>query len=357
MTRQRGMTITELMVATLVAMLLLGGMMQIFLSSKQTYTVQEGLSRLQENGRFAMDILQRETRMAANLGCVARAQVFNNLNNASALAYDFESGLRGFEANGTGTGASYTITATNPTPATGGTNWTPNLPAPLASNTVIPGTDVLVVRYVGTDTMPLMATNDGLELIVHDEHDFEQGELLAVTDCTKASIFQATTIGADFLVHAQGGGFNPGNALSPWGGNQTYTIGSEIGRVHFYAFYIGQGADGSPSLFQQRLNRAGNAVTPFAEELIDGVESMQILYGVDTNGDQQLDQYVTANAVSDWDSVLSVRIALLLRTPENIQPELNENNYTVNGTLIRPVADQRQRRVFSTTITLRNRTP
>ena len=52
---QRGLTLVELMVAMLLGVFLIGGVMQIFISSKQTYRMQENLSRLQENGRFALD--------------------------------------------------------------------------------------------------------------------------------------------------------------------------------------------------------------------------------------------------------------------------------------------------------------
>ena len=40
-----------------------------------------------------------------------------------------------------------------------------------------------------------------------------------------------------------------------------------------------------------------NVNTASAEEIAEGVEDMQILYGVDTNGDGLANQYVTANKV------------------------------------------------------------
>ena len=62
--RQRGISLVEIMVALLLSLFLMGGVIQIYLSSKQTYRTQEGNSRLQENGRFAMEILSRQIRMA-----------------------------------------------------------------------------------------------------------------------------------------------------------------------------------------------------------------------------------------------------------------------------------------------------
>jgi len=63
------MTLIEIMIALLIGAFLLGGVLQIFVSSKQTNRMQENLSRLQENGRFAMNFLTRDIRMAGYWGC------------------------------------------------------------------------------------------------------------------------------------------------------------------------------------------------------------------------------------------------------------------------------------------------
>ena len=50
---------------------------------------------------------------------------------------------------------------------------------------------------------------------------------------------------------------------------------------------------------------------------MEGVESMEILYGVDTDGDDAANYYVTADAVADWAQVVSVRVSLLVATIDN----------------------------------------
>ena len=72
---QRGLTLVELMIAMLLGLFLLGGLLQIFISSKQTNRMQEGLSRLQENGRFAMDFMTRDIRLAGFMGCSNRSMI------------------------------------------------------------------------------------------------------------------------------------------------------------------------------------------------------------------------------------------------------------------------------------------
>lgn len=62
--RQRGFTLVEILVALAIGALLTVGFVQIFSGSKKTYLVQDNLSRLQENGRFAMDFLSQDIRMA-----------------------------------------------------------------------------------------------------------------------------------------------------------------------------------------------------------------------------------------------------------------------------------------------------
>jgi type IV pilus assembly protein PilW len=61
---QSGISLIEIMIALLIGAFLLGGVLQIFIGGKQTYRMQESLSRLQENGRFALDFIGRDVRMA-----------------------------------------------------------------------------------------------------------------------------------------------------------------------------------------------------------------------------------------------------------------------------------------------------
>ena len=67
---QTGMTLIEIMIALLIGLFLLGGIIQIFLDSQQTYQMQENLAREQETGRFAMDFLAHDSRMAGYRECL-----------------------------------------------------------------------------------------------------------------------------------------------------------------------------------------------------------------------------------------------------------------------------------------------
>ena len=62
--KQQGLSLVELMVALTLGMVLMAGFLQIFMSVRSTYAANEASSRLQENGRFALDFLAQHARMA-----------------------------------------------------------------------------------------------------------------------------------------------------------------------------------------------------------------------------------------------------------------------------------------------------
>jgi hypothetical protein len=91
------------------------------------------------------------------------------------------------------------------------------------------------------------------------------------------------------------------------------------------------------------------------------VENMQILYGVDTTGSQTPSEYDTAavvDAAGAWPSVVSVRIALLLRSDMGaVTLPAAASTYNLLSTTIAAPLDTRLRQFFVTTIGLRNTLP
>ena len=70
-TNAKGFTLVEILIAMMIGLFLLAGVLQIFINSKQSYRMQEALARLQESGRFALDFLDRDIRMAGYRGCAS----------------------------------------------------------------------------------------------------------------------------------------------------------------------------------------------------------------------------------------------------------------------------------------------
>ena len=99
-----------------------------------------------------------------------------------------------------------------------------------------------------------------------------------------------------------------------------------------------------------------DGVATGTQPVIDGVEAMHVLYGVDTDNNDSANQYVSAGNVGDMEDIVSLRLAMLLRTRDDSLIEVTDTNtYAVLDETVNPVDDRRVRRVFSTTINLRNR--
>lgn len=58
--KQKGFTIVELLIAGLLGIILIAGVIQLFVGSNANYTLQDELADIQEDGRFAMIFLENE---------------------------------------------------------------------------------------------------------------------------------------------------------------------------------------------------------------------------------------------------------------------------------------------------------
>ena len=76
---QRGYTLVELMIALALGLMLLGGLIQVFQGSKKSYRFSTELSRMQENGRYALDLIAHDIRMIGYQGCADPGEVVPNV--------------------------------------------------------------------------------------------------------------------------------------------------------------------------------------------------------------------------------------------------------------------------------------
>ena len=142
MTRMRsrqtmsGLSLIELMIALTIGLIIMLGVVQVFAASRTAYQLSEGLARVQENSRFAMDSLQRELRMAGHFGCVndqahdPQGTLATTFAAGGHPALDFARSIQGYEATNTKPGDAVTLAAT---PSTGGTKYSPALPSEFAA--------------------------------------------------------------------------------------------------------------------------------------------------------------------------------------------------------------------------------
>lgn len=100
--------------------------------------------------------------------------------------------------------------------------------------------------------------------------------------------------------------------------------------------------------------------TPAPEPLVNNVENMAVRYGVDTNLDESVDQYLWAeevNALGQWDNVRAIKVALLIASDDDVRPVDGTNllNFSLLGAPVQIADDGRARRVITRVVALNNR--
>lgn len=377
--RGRGLSLIELMVALAIASFLMLGLVQMFSATRTAYQLSEGLARAQESGRFAMDYLQRDLRMAGHFGCVndearflSEGEGLNSLflNAAQraagefAVAADplrFDISIQGYEFDDTGSASEPYALESDPEPATDASLWTPALPDAVLDTTVLPGSDVVVIRYFAPEGIPVTGfaqTEDETTISVDPTRINEltvgapDGGLFGISDCLRVSVFQASSVfdaGGSMQVTTDAG-LNKSNFT----GGETYVTGqATLHRAETVAYYVGEGTGGEPSLFRRRfVSRVGvsgidEAAWEDPEELVQGVELMQFRYGSDDQTDltQPPTGFISgsaeANGVADdiddadfnniWRRVGLVQIGLLVRSPQRAGVEQREAGESTSG--------------------------
>jgi type IV pilus assembly protein PilW len=125
-------------------------------------------------------------------------------------------------------------------------------------------------------------------------------------------------------------------------------------------FYIKTGT--GTSLRSLWCDTTGSTVAGADVELIPNVDAMQVLFGEDTDvtADQVPNRYIPidpAGTPPDMAKVVAVRIAFVFQSNDRVASDVDAKTYTVLNESYGPKSDRRMRRVFTTTIGLRNRLP
>lgn len=418
--QQYGFSMVELMVALVLGVILTGGVISVYISTKASYNTSSSLGQVEETGRYALSFMQPKVELAGSLGCA------RNYNSKSTIAnpyfpseinasyvgspgtytpvYDFGAPVYGYEATGTGINATIPsnggqTSTTPPSPDTNATDWSPALtlndPKTVLSNAlnvnavggVLKYNDVLMVHEALTTPVAVVGVgNDNTYIYVSPSSvtnvpytvataNFSQNQYAIATDCIgNGESFQVTSVNTSAGTLGYTGG-TPGNTWTP--ATSTLGISYSVQPAATYVFYVGEGQDTWPALFEATLDSTGTKLAP--QELVSGVENMQVLYGVDkynpggtttTPGDQIPDYFTTADQITtdgDWWRVVSVRVALVVQSDNyavdktsaattNLYMLGSGSGYTDNTKLTTP-SDQRLRRVFVQTFSIRSMLP
>ena len=330
--KQKGLSLIELMVAMALSLILMAGVFQIFVSNKKSFEITRDLSDVQENGRLGLTFVGESVRMADHWGGLEGSIVADgsvtvsdiSTNCDSTWILDTQTAIEGFEGGA-------------------------DAPVECIKNddeNYMPNTDVLVVRYADARSQVVeadLASVNGDDVFVR------------VATAEQARLFKGSAVAAaTSAIPADDGVFN-----FPYMAELYYVRNCSI---------LGAGSkcdasvDSTPTLVRMTLR--GN---DFEEQpLVEGVEQLKFEYGIDTDDDQVADTYVLAsdlgaankNASDDWDDVLSVRMSLIARaTQVDIQVDDTSDYNMVGNYTYQAAANVRQyrRKQYNREIHLRNR--
>ena len=323
---QFGMTLIELMVALAIGAFLMLGAMTVFIQSRTTFRITESLARLQENGRFAIQVLEPEIRMAHYWGLTTLT---------SSVA-----------------GRAGPTAANGPGPDNCGNNWTINLdeavdgsnnsygfaclgalarPVPVETNS-----DTLIVRRASeeAETPPLTGANTL--------------RIQSVRGAFPSQLFVGTTIPA---------GFN--------------LVTSETHRLLVNGFYVSRSSSLGATMPSLRVWTLLADGTMENQELIAGIEDLQVQFGVDTDAPStvdrgSIDRYVNVNdpmidptnaGFNPNAEILAVRVWVRVRAERPENGFQDTATYVYADQNVGPFNDAFRRVVVSKTVYLRNARP
>jgi len=320
--KQYGMTLIELMVALAIGSFLMLGAITVFMQSRTTFRITDSLARMQENARFAIDTLEPEIRMAHYWGLTTTT--VNIVNRAAPTA-----------ANGPGVD-------------TCGQNWTINLDQAVSGSNnsytfacagtapVETNADTLVVRRASEDpeTPPLTGATTL--------------RLQTMRGTGESQIFMGTTVPASF---------NPAT--------------SQTHRLLANGFYVSRTSSVGAAVPSLRVWTLLADNTMQNQELIAGIEDLQVQFGVDTDAPDtpdrgSIDRYVNindpmidpTNAGFDPNAeILGVRLWVRVRAERLENGFTDTANYVYADQNVGPFNDGFRRLIVSKTIYLRNARP
>ena len=296
-----------------------------------------------------MDLLAKDIRIAGYMPCRYQTNLSNILTDNGNIWRQgfFTAGLVGFEGD-----------SVNPFPAD-----LPNVGSNPGDR--VAGADAIAIFKGGDFEGSVLAHDLGARSISlqrnFDDTDIDIGEVIIVCDSFQATMLQISKLELSltdpdrFFYSETASDIEPGNCVKDLGSSgtvvcggggsgQPYTFGSDAQVVRYSpVIYYLQESENTPGVkslyrevFETQVIGGIETANMQAEELLQGVESMQVRYGLDTDTDGVANQYVNADVITaaQWANVSAVQIGLILVTGEEIATEIDTKTYNVAGTLI-----------------------
>ena len=339
--RQCGFSVVELMIALVLGLIVSGSVIGVFLSANRNFAQDERLGRLQQNARFAMDQLASDLQMAAFWG---RAR---DPGDVIVKTRDCMSDGSGAECQGIADDSILTLgadcdSASTPHDASSSYNtWAYDVLVPVqvlsqATDTEAAdafacitaaefgaGSDVLAVKYATGHPLDRSAQSSA-------ERDADAGE-----------VFLRSTgeIGA-LLVYQDD---VPPAGQFDW---------RYVAHIYYIQTYLDTPGDGIPSLYRKRIE--GASMVTETGGVAEGVEAFHVMFGIDTSGDGAPNTYISEPTAAQLAAAVTAKIYVLARSATPDPAYSNDRTHTLGDITIAAANDNFYRRVFSSTVMLRN---
>ncbi|MDR0737265.1 MAG: PilW family protein [Zoogloeaceae bacterium] len=329
--RARGLSLVEVLVALSIGVIILGAVLYTYIGSRSTYRLNYEMSRLQENGRIVMNMLERDLRMSAYAGC-AGLSTLKTPDAFVAARDDIRNGVSAEKITSipafTGTIGDiiYRLRAIAPSLNVG-------IEAIAADN------KSLTVRY------PDNAIPDGLVLI----SDCRFGELLPIKMVTPAGSGQFS-LGLDEEITQN---FTPEYS-------RAFILPMAAGEIGIsYDIVAVPSPEGGANIL---------ALTRNGDELTDGIEAFRVCFGLgnayasDSDDESKVTEYRLPESVTtdaEKESITTVQVDMLLASASAnvLEADVSQTFLLCGGDPAATVTrnDRRARKLFSTTVSLRNK--
>lgn len=337
--RQGGVTIIEVMIAVLLGLFITGAIVSAFVATGRHYAHDEQMGRMQESARFALRMLADDLSLSDFWGILLSPEAINSTSRSCLDTPDSTECL-GISVNSN----LQLSTDCAPTGADPNTNWAYDLTAPIevlqegvdgatanAEFSCIdpaefqPGTDVVALKHVR-----------GKELASSRIDQDHTGKVFMRTDGSTGMLF--------VYDHETNGSLIQSSGVSDW---QYLTHVYYVRRDSM----VGEN-DGVPTLYRRVLN--GTDMQIESGGIARGIEFYRIMFGIDTDTDGIPNTYISVPTAEQMLLAVTARIYVLARSTDPDFSYINDKSYVLGDKTISGGNDNYYRRVFSTTVKLRN---
>ncbi len=307
----------ELMVAMVLAMVLAGSIITVFVNNSHSFKQDENILRKQDDARYALREIAFDISMAGHYAELLVPASVTPDGNLSILA---DCGPGGqdkwmYRTVQAGSGNSFSMIGIDN--ATAGT--ASAVHSCIGNGELLDGTDVVSVKRVAGS--PAATTR--------------AGSIYLRTNGNVGLLYRAPFPGAPLI--------NIPAPTSDWEFRP---------RVYYVRQFANTPGDGVPTLCRKVLAGVGPSMT--TECIATGIENLQLEYGIDTSSDGNPNVYLFSPTLAEMQGIVSVRIFLLARTAGIDTRYTNQKTFSVSNSPDYTPADSFHRRVFSTTVSVQN---